>query len=315
MKKHNIDFRNLVVRLYWNMRSMRRASAIAGVSKSTVHNWVNKHPAARGLVGRKRIASPEVLSFIDARVKEHPLGTVTSVAQAVRDRFGVRVSCSCVRGLIRSVGYTYKQATLRVQKAGLHEQRQAYARLVVPSIRPEEVISIDETSFFFQQTPKRGYSKRGTRLSVNKHYAQRNRLSVLMAVSSNGHSAFKSYSGSVNAALFAQFVRTELSSMAPQCKYLLMDNAAFHKTREVLDACAQVGIKPLFLPPYTPDFQPIEHVFAVVKHRYRTLEPAPTFSAHDFQSRVQQAIQMALTSAGALASRCFGAVWARLEMA
>lgn len=44
-----------------------------------------------------------------------------------------------------------------------------------------------------------------------------------------------------------------------------MDNASFHKTVEVLDAIYEAGVKVLFLPSYSPDFNPIEMDFSVLK--------------------------------------------------
>ena len=55
---------------------------------------------------------------------------------------------------------------------------------------------------------------------------------------------------------------------------LLLDNASIHKTGPVMDAIVFRGLTPCFLPPYTPEFQPIEHCFSVLKARYRMLPPA-----------------------------------------
>ena len=50
---------------------------------------------------------------------------------------------------------------------------------------------------------------------------------------------------------------------------LIIDNASFHKSKKVVDLIEAVGCKIIFLPPYSPDFNPIEHHWAAVKNAIR----------------------------------------------
>ena len=70
----------------------------------------------------------------------------------------------------------------------------------------------------------------------------------------------------MNSAIFAAFLRG-LDTQGRDV--LLMDNASIHKTAEVLSVCDARNLYPCFLPPYTPEFQPIEHCFALLKAAYR----------------------------------------------
>lgn len=62
---------------------------------------------------------------------------------------------------------------------------------------------------------------------------------------------------------------------------LIIDNALFHHTEEVEDVCRAAGVKVIFLPPYSPDLNPIEEFFsrlkARVRRKMRTMNPDEDF--------------------------------------
>lgn len=61
-----------------------------------------------------------------------------------------------------------------------------------------------------------------------------------------------------------------------------MDNASFHRTDKVMQRCADAGVQVIFLPPYSPDRNPIEEFFAQLKARVRrkmrTMDPEEDFA-------------------------------------
>ncbi len=109
----------------------------------------------------------------------------------------------------------------------------------------------------------------------------------------------------MNGERYANFIRTHLANTGK--KRLLMDNAAFHTTVSVKQAYEASALKAIFLPPYTPEFQPVEHVFATCKHHYGKMLPSEKFNVSDFESRVSRSIR---SCAGAFEST-FSAVWDR----
>ena len=55
--------------------------------------------------------------------------------------------------------------------------------------------------------------------------------------------------------------------------FLIIDNARFHKSKKVIDLVEAAGCKVIFLPPYSPDLNPIELIFAKVKQLIRGIRP------------------------------------------
>lgn len=78
--------------------------------------------------------------------------------------------------------------------------------------------------------------------------------------------------GALTGDLFVQYVRQELAPQLRSGDILVLDNLATHKTAGVSAAVAARDAVVLYLPPYSPDFNPIEQVFAKVKNELRRRE-------------------------------------------
>ena len=71
--------------------------------------------------------------------------------------------------------------------------------------------------------------------------------------------------GSITAIVFETWLKEHLCPVLPPRALLILDNARFHRPDEVLEIADTVGSQVLFLPPYSPDFNKIEHDFAALK--------------------------------------------------
>jgi transposase len=98
-----------------------------------------------------------------------------------------------------------------------------------------------------------------------------------MGVNQNGYISAVRVDGGVKSAHFAIFIQ---GIQAPPGTVILMDNASIHNTHAVRDAISQKQFVMLFVPPYSPDFNPIENMFSMVKNAFRRdyeHEPIRTF--------------------------------------
>ena len=72
-------------------------------------------------------------------------------------------------------------------------------------------------------------------------------------------------SGSITASVFETWLKEHLCPILPPRSLLILDNARFHRPDEVKEIAEAAGHQVLFLPPYSPDFNKIEHDFAALK--------------------------------------------------
>jgi transposase len=75
--------------------------------------------------------------------------------------------------------------------------------------------------------------------------------------------------GALHGELFLKYVRQELAPQLRSGDILILDNLQTHKVRGVAEALAEREARLLYLPPYSPDFNPIEMAFSKVKNELR----------------------------------------------
>jgi transposase len=77
----------------------------------------------------------------------------------------------------------------------------------------------------------------------------------------------------INGELFTLYVEKVLAPTLAPGEVVILDNLGSHKGKPARNAIRARGAHLLFLPPYSPDLNPIEQVFAKLKHRIRAAEP------------------------------------------
>ena len=77
--------------------------------------------------------------------------------------------------------------------------------------------------------------------------------------------------GALNGTLFLNYVRQQLAPALVPGDVLILDNLSSHKVRGVREALEDVGAHVLYLPPYSPDLNPIELAFSKLRRLLRSL--------------------------------------------
>jgi transposase len=121
-------------------------------------------------------------------------------------------------------------------------------------------------------TRLRGRCPVGQRLLAKVPHGHWKTTTLIAALDRCGIRCSTVVDGAVNAHVFEAFVEQVLLPTLGDGDVVVMDNLSSHKrarTRELIRSC---GAEVLYLPPYSPDLNPIENVFAKLKQRLRTLE-------------------------------------------
>jgi transposase len=137
------------------------------------------------------------------------------------------------------------------------------------SIDPDRVVFIDETWAKTNMTRTYARSTRGTRLRAKVPYARWETTTFLGAMRSSGFIAPLCVDGAVNGPLFQAWVEQRLAKALRVGDVVVMDNLSSHKTRGVVAAIEAAGASVRYLPPYSPDLNPIELAFSKFKKLLR----------------------------------------------
>jgi transposase len=144
------------------------------------------------------------------------------------------------------------------------EQRAEW-QLRQAGLDPERLVFIDETWAKTNMTRPRGRSLQGTRLLAKVPHGHWKTTTFLAALRTSGLTAPLVVDGAINGELFLAYVRQQLVPTLRAGDIVVMDNLASHKKAGVRAAIEAVGAQVLYLPPYSPDFNPIELAFSKFK--------------------------------------------------
>jgi transposase len=115
-----------------------------------------------------------------------------------------------------------------------------------------------------------GRARKGERLVAKVPHGRWKTTTFLAALRSTGLTAPLVVDGAMNGAVFLSYVQQQLAPTLSEGDIVIMDNLAAHKVKGVREAIAAVGARVVYLPPYSPDLNPIELVFAKFKALLRS---------------------------------------------
>jgi transposase len=130
---------------------------------------------------------------------------------------------------------------------------------------PDRLVFIDETWAKTNMTRPRGRSLQGTRLVAKVPHGHWKTTTFLAGLRTCGLTAPLVIDGAVNGELFLAYVRQQLVPTLGHGDIVIMDNLSSHKKAGVQEAIESVGAALIYLPPYSPDFNPIEQAFSKFK--------------------------------------------------
>lgn len=136
-------------------------------------------------------------------------------------------------------------------------------------IDPRRLIFIDETWAKTNMAPLRGWSPRGKRLIGRAPHGRWRTQTFLAGLRCDRIEAPCVFDGPINGQSFLAYVEQVLVPTLKPKDVVIMDNLGSHKSKAVRKAIRAAGARLLFLPPYSPDLNPIEQVFAKLKHLLR----------------------------------------------
>lgn len=140
-------------------------------------------------------------------------------------------------------------------------------------ISVSRLVFIDETWVKTNMAPLRGWGPRGQRLKATAPFGHWKTQTFIAALRHDRIDAPWVIDGPINGQLFLIYVEKILAPTLQPGDVVILDNLGSHKTKAARAAVRAAGAHLIFLPPYSPDLNPIEQVFAKLKHLMRKAQP------------------------------------------
>jgi len=131
------------------------------------------------------------------------------------------------------------------------------------------LVFVDETWIKTNMAPLRGWAPKGVRLTGHTPNGHWKTMTFLAAMRHDGVHAPAVFDGPINGASFLAWVEQQLVPALQPGDIVILDNLNSHKSKAVRNAVRNAGAWLWFLPPYSPDLNPIEQLFAKIKHWMR----------------------------------------------
>jgi len=217
--------------------------------------------------GRRRSVTPLMLQALKEHLLEKPGLYLDEMVLFLWDEFQVVVTAMSISRALKSINWSKKVArsVARQRNADL---RDLYLHNL-SDFHSHQLVYVDESGcdqrISFRRT---GWSPLGVAPTQIAQFRRERRYQILPAYAQDGIVLARVFQGSTDGSVFEDFIEQLLAHCGrwPEPKsVLVMDNASFHHSERVAQLCSTAGVKLQYLPPYSPDLNPIEEFFAVLK--------------------------------------------------
>jgi transposase len=137
---------------------------------------------------------------------------------------------------------------------------------------PKQLVFLDECGTNTKMTRLYGRSKRGERCRSAVPHAHWNTTTLVAALTDKGIIAPMVLKGAMDGDMFKAYLKQMLAPALKQGDIVIWDNLPAHKVAGVNEILEKVGARVLRLPPYSPDFNPIEKAFAQIKSHLKKVK-------------------------------------------
>jgi len=142
----------------------------------------------------------------------------------------------------------------------------------VKEIEPERLVFLDESGATTEMTRRYGRAPSGERLREATPAGHWSTLTLLGAMSQKGMLASMTVESPTDGDVFLAYLDEVLCPRLSPGQVVVMDNLATHKVAGVRQRIEAAGATLLYLPPYSPDFNPIEKAWSKIKQRLRSVK-------------------------------------------
>ena len=254
------------------------------LDEGTVRNWRRRYEEG-GIekllndyyMGRSSLLSDDQVSELIDELSSKVYPTTKSLIELVEARFGVRYTVGGMTSLLHRLGFSYKKPKGVPAKADADKQRQFLNRYNgVKTYGP--VYFGDSTHPMLNPVLASGWIKKGEDFSV-KTNSGRHRVNINGAVDIASLDVIARTCDTVNQSSICELLRA-IRRKNPDADhlYLVLDNAPYNRSGSVRRLAKQLGIKILYLPPYSPNLNPIERLWKFMKKKIMANEHYETIA-------------------------------------
>ena len=159
------DIIKLANNLYKQHKNFQKVASIINISKSTIQRWVSNFeyytkPKEKQI--RKRKLTNDVVFFIIELIKNYKQIQLKEIKKVISETFNIDFSLTMISNYLKELGYSRKLVSNRYFNKSLEDvkEKEIVYKDTIKKINVDDIISIDESYFYFNETPKYGWSEK-----------------------------------------------------------------------------------------------------------------------------------------------------------
>jgi transposase len=141
--------------------------------------------------------------------------------------------------------------------------------MVAAAVEPERLIFVDECGTHTSLAPIYGYAPKGERLYLSVPRSRGKNTTLLSSMTIEGMGPSLAVEGATTARVFETYIEKVLVPTLHKGRIVVMDNLSAHRPKGIRELIESRGCELLYLPSYSPDYNPIEEAFAKIKNLLR----------------------------------------------
>ena len=272
------------IELFKKHKSKKYVSKILNISRSTISKWINKYDSkptnliklinsTHKPIEKKINIKNNIKLYISELYNLNPFYTRNEIQNLIKIKFNYKIGLKKLKKVITLLNFTYKKAKYVTIKSKNYIEKLKEERInfenKIKTFDIDKIISIDESGFnsLFSSNMK-GHSLKGTQINIPINEKKFLNNSLLMALSTSTIINHEIHLNSVNKIIFKNFIESTINNNNLKGYVFIFDNVSFHKNNEMLNFIKNSGNDYLFVPPYSPNNNPIENMFSIIKNEF-----------------------------------------------
>lgn len=289
----DIDFENKIknIKTYYSKisRKIKKEHNIT-VSRHTISNWIkNKNNIFNSrlkreyfndfiknnhqTITRKSKLKQINLELISKYINFYPTASRQEIRTYIYNDFKILISLSSVTNIIKKLKLTRKKINYQIIKnidylKELNKKRLEYKEYF-KNKHMSKLIFIDEVGFGVSTLKDKGLSTKGKPIYMPDKNKSVKNISMIMSINSNEIIEYDMYDEPIDSFKFYSFINKIIKKLKCDNYTFIFDNVSFHHNKETLKLITESKNHYIFTPPYSPNFNPIENVFGIIKKNYK----------------------------------------------
>ena len=275
MKTLPVEFRHRVIALTDEGQTSSEIAEALDVSAAWVRSIKKLHDSGQPLEPKSRANKRRSLAQREGdRIRAQVAAKPSTTLEDLKRELNLNTSISNLWNALHELKLSLKKKTIHAAEQNRPDvvADRAIWKVFAAGIDPRRLVFFDETFGKTTMTRLYGWGPTDQRVLDFVPHGHWKTTTFVAAFRLDGLFAPMVVDGALNGELFLKYVQQELAPNLRSGDIFVLDNLQTHKVSGVVEAVQARDARVLYLPPYSPDFNPIEQVFSKIKNELRRRE-------------------------------------------